>query len=379
MKIQRGYKTELKLNNRQKTNCLKHCGTARFAWNWGFSRKKEAYKEQQKTLTAIDLHRELNKLKKSDYCWMYDVSKCAPQESLRDLDRAYNNFFKKINRFPRYKKKKHGVGSFRLTGTIKVFSGYIQLPRLGKLKLKEKDYLPTDKHILSATVSEDGSCWFISIQVKEDIEIPKNNGEVVGVDLGINPLAYISDGTKIENPKVFKKYEKKIGRLQRQLSKKKKGSENWKKALKEIQNVYRRIKNTRKDFIHKITTNLAKTKSVVVLEDLNVSGMMKNHYLAKSISDVGMSEFRSQIVYKTQWYGSQLLLADRYYPSSKRCSNCGYINSEMPLSKRVFVCENCNFTLDRDFNASLNLEMAVSSPDILKTPNGDDCSTQFVQ
>ena len=183
MIIQKGYKTELKLNNKQITACLKHAGTARFAWNWGLDRRIKAYKKEGITLNAIALHKELNKLKKTKLNWMYECSKCSPQEALRDLDKAFINFFKGNARFPRFKSKKKGIGSFRLTGTIKVFDDIIQLPRLGILKLKEKGYIPKDKHILSATVSECAGRWFVSIQVKEDIDVPINNGDVVGADV----------------------------------------------------------------------------------------------------------------------------------------------------------------------------------------------------
>src|SRR6266571_578121 len=180
MKITRGYKTELDLNNKQRTACLQHAGTARYAFNWGLARKIEAYKKGEKVPTAIDLHRELNKLKETDFQWMYSVSKCAPQEALRHVDKAYDNFFRKVKLkkqgeykgklgFPKFKSKKKGIGSFRLTGAIKVFPDAIQLPRLGKLRLKEHDYLPVNGgHILSATISEQAGRWLVSIQVEED-------------------------------------------------------------------------------------------------------------------------------------------------------------------------------------------------------------------
>ena len=157
------------LNNKQRTACLKHAGAARFAYNWGMNQKKQAMEVKDKIPNAIELHRRINALKKSDFAWMYEVSKCSPQEALRNLDRAFDNFFKKRGKFPKFKSKKKGVGSFRLTGTIKVTENTIQLPRLGKLRLKEKGYLPTDAKILSATVSERAGRWFISLQVEEEL------------------------------------------------------------------------------------------------------------------------------------------------------------------------------------------------------------------
>ena len=378
--IIRAYKTELKLNNKQVTYCTEHINAARFAWNWGLARRIEAYKEHGETLNAISLHRELNTLKKTDFAWMYSVSKCAPQEALRDLDKAYTNFFEHRARYPRFKKKNGNPSkkSFRLTGAIRVFEDYIQLPRLGRLRLKESGYIPSDAHILSATVSEKAGRWFVSIQVKEEIDIPINTGEVAGVDLGIKTMAYVSDGTVFENPKALKRYERKLKRAQRKVSRRLKGSKNQIKEIKEVQIIHKRISDIRIDAIHKATSYLAKTKSVIVLEDLNVSGMMKNHHLAKAIADVGLYKFREQIEYKCWLYGSEVVFADRFFPSSKMCSQCGHIKTDLTLSQRMFICDECGFTLDRDYNASLNLRrVAASSTDTLKMPVGVDGSGLF--
>jgi len=369
MKLIRAYKTELKLNNKQTTDCTNHINAARFAWNWGLARRIEAYNKHGETLNAIRLHRELNTLKKTDFAWMYSVSKCAPQEALRDLDKAYINFFEHRAKYPRFKKKNGTPGkkSFRLTGVIRVFEDSIQLPRLGRLRLKESGYLPPDARILSATVSEKAGRWFVSIQVKEEIDIPINTGEVAGVDLGIKTLAYVSDGTTFENPGALKRYERKLKRAQRKVSRRVKGSNNRIKAIKEVQRIHKRIYDIRTDVIHKATSYLAKTKSVIGLEDLNVSGMMKNHCLAKAIADVGLYEFRRQMEYKCPLYGSELVFADRFFPSSRMCSQCGHIKTDLTLAQRTFICDGCGFALDRDYNASLNLrQVAASSANTLK-------------
>jgi len=365
--IHKGYKTELDLNNKQQTQCRMHAGTSRFAYNWALARRKELYDREKASTNAIELHRELNKLKKTDYPWMYEVSKCAPQEALRDLDKAYTNFFKGRARYPKFKSKKRGIGSFRLTGAIKVFGKEkaIQLPRLGKLRLKEKGYLPAtdteDAHILSATVSEKAGRWFVSIQVEEEIKIPENNGPPAGVDLGIKQMMTVSDGAVFENPKALSHYERKIKRQNRSLARKKKRSNNREKAKIRLQKTYARVTNIRRDAQHKATTWLAKNKSVIGVEDLNVSGMLKNGHLSKAISDVGFGELKRQLEYKTKWYGSTVIVADRFYPSSKTCSVCGYVKDELSLSERTFVCNNCGSVLDRDLNASRNLEnLAVS-------------------
>ena len=372
MKIQRAYKTELNPNNKQQTLLLKHACTARFAYNWGLQRKEEVYRMNQlpiphiKTPTAIDLHRELTILKNTKFSWMYETSKSAPQEALRNLDRAFENFFGHRAGYPNYKSKKKGIGSFSLTGSLHVFDDSIQLPRLGIVRLKERNYLPKKAHILSATISWQASRWFVSLNVEEEIEIPKNNGDIVGVDLGIEKLATVSDGTKFENPKSLSRNKRKLKRAQREVSRRKKGSNNRKKSVRKLQRIHTEIENIRKDTIHKITTWLTKNKSTIVIEDLNISGMVKNHNLASAILDAGMGEFRRQLEYKSQWYNSQIVVADRFYPSSKICSACGYVKSELLLSERVFKCERCNSKVDRDLNASVNLmKLAGSSPERL--------------
>jgi len=371
MIILRAFKTELDLNNAQQTACLRHAGAARFAFNWGLSCKIAAYENGQKVPTAIDLHRELNALKKTDYPWMYAVSKCAPQEALRNLENAYAKFFRRLKEkkagknvkagFPRFKSRKTGPGSFRLTGAIHIYQKAVKLPRLGILRLKERGYLPVSGcHILSATVSEKAGRWFVSLQVEMDIPDPNHAGKpAAGVDLGINRMAQVSDGTRFENPRSLKSALTKLKRLQRVVSRRQKGSANRKKAVKQLAKTHFRVANIRKEALHQATTMLTKTKSVIVLEDLNVSGMLKNHHLAQAIADVGMSEFRRQLEYKGEWYGCKILIADRYYPSTKRCSKCGQVKPVMGLGERKYQCENCGLVIDRDLNAAVNLAQLI--------------------
>jgi putative transposase len=377
MLILRAYKTELDLNNIQRTVCLRHAGAARWAYNWGLARKTEAYEKGEKVPSAIDLHRQLNVLKKGELTWMYQVSKCTPQEALRNLDQAYANFFRRVKAkkagkkiqagFPKFKSKKKGVGSFRLTGAIHIYENAIQLPRLGRLRLKEHGYLPVEGvHILSATVSERAGHWFVSVQVEKDIPDQKANYRpVVGVDLGILTMATFSDGTRIENPRALKSNLRRLKRLQRVVSRRQKGSANREKAIRQLAREHLRVANVRKNALHQVTSQLARAKSAVVLEDLNVSGMVKNHALAQAILDVGFSEFRRQMIYKGQWYGCQVILADRFYPSSKRCSQCGHVQATLELGTRVYTCEHCGLMIDRDLNAAINLEQLTtgSSPE----------------
>ncbi len=373
MLVTRAYKTELDLNDEQVTACKRHAGAARWAYNWGLARKQEAYKATGKSPYAMELHRELNLLKKTAVPWMYDTSKCAPQEALRNLDNAFSHFFRRCQLkkagllrgkvgYPQFKSKKKGLGSFRLTGSIVIFPKAIQLPRLGRLRLKEKDYLPTkDVKILSATVSEQAGHWYVSVQVEQEQAVPVNSGPVVGVDLGVKSLATLSDGTIIPNPRHLKRRLKKIKRFHRAVSRKQKGSKNRRKTANKLAKLYRKVVNQRQNTLHQLTASLAKTKSVIVIEDLHVAGMLKNHHLAQSIADVGFGEFRRQLVYKAQWYGSTVLVASRWEPSSKTCSGCGWVDEDLQLSDRTFHCQACGLAIDRDLNAALNLAVLAGS------------------
>jgi putative transposase len=361
----RAYKTQLNPNNKQITKMKMNCGAARWAYNYALNIKKDAFDKKEKIPNNIALHRELNKLKGTDeLSWAYEVSKCSFQEALRDCDTAFTNFFRRCKKkvkgkkgFPKFKSKKNEKQSFRLTGSIKVLDGYVQLPRIGKLKLFETDYLPTDAKILSATISKRADKWFVSLQVEEDIkQTVEPINDVVGVDLGIKTLATCSDSVIYENPKALKSNLRKLKRKSRQFSKKQKGSKNREKARVKLAKLHYKISNIRKDTLHKITSQIINENQVIVLEDLKVSNMLKNHNLAQAISDVGFYEFRRQIEYKAKWYGRKVVFVSTFYPSSKLCSNCGWKKEDLTLTDRVFECKVCGNKMCRDLNAAKNLE-----------------------
>jgi putative transposase len=368
MKRNLAYRYELKPNVSQKILLAKHAGAARFAYNWGLALRIELYEKDKKSSNAIEQHKLLNSLKPSQFPWMYEVSKCAPQEALRNLDKAFKNFFRGLKQkqnvgFPKFKKK--GLNdSFRLTGTIILTDNEIQLPRLGKIRLKETSKVKGK--ILSATVRREADRWFVSLTVEQQVEAPKPiTGEVVGVDVGLHCFAALSNGEKEFAPKPLKKKLKHLKRISKQHSKKIIGSKNRYKSAIKLARYYSKIRNIRKDYLHKFSTYLAKTKSVIIIEDLNIKGMLCGP-LNRSILDAGWGEFRWMLEYKTTWYGSKLIVAPRYYSSTKICSHCGFLADKMPLSIREWQCPCCQSCIDRDINAAVNLRNLYtgSSPGI---------------
>jgi putative transposase len=374
MLFNKAYRYELNPNNKQIRLLIKSCGASRFAWNWGLARRKELYKNNrrnEKYISTSKLDKELNQLKKTNYQWMYEVSKCTTQQSLRDLDQAFINMMRRIKNHekkisePKFKKK--GIhDSFRIENDnwhqrlqlIEINENYIRLPKLGFIKTKETTN-KLDGRILNATISREADRWFCSLCVEVDIPTSKHViHDIVGIDLGIKSFATISNGITIEDrqsPKPLRKNIKKAKRLHRRLDKKKKGSKNRKKARLRLARLYLRIKNIRKDFLAKLSSELAKTKSVIVIEDLNVQGMLRNHHLARSVGDEGWGTFRKMLEYKTQWYSSKLVVIPRFEPSSKRCNHCGVVNKDLKLSDRTWVCLNCGAINERDPNASKNI------------------------
>ena len=374
MLIQRGHKVELDLNNKQKTLCIKACGAARWAYNWGLQRKKEEYEKTGKSPSYMTLHKELVQLKNTTIPWLKEITKWAPQSALRSLDNAFAGFFKRCKLkkqgklkgkigYPRFKSRKNGIGSFSVFDCqwFNITDKTIHIARLGTVRLKEHGYFPTaGVKISSATISEKAGRWFVSIKVEQNMPDPQpSTNPVVGVDLGLTTLATMSDGTVVQSPKALKNNLKKLRRLSRSVSRKQKGGKNRKKAVQRLAKLHMKIENIRSDHLHKLTTMLTKTKSAIGIEDLNVAGMVKNKKLARSINDAGWAEFGRQLEYKGQWYGCKIVTADRFYASSKIHNECGWKNENLTLSDRTWVCSGCGKVVDRDLNAAMNLEFVA--------------------
>jgi putative transposase len=360
MQISKSYKVELDPTQKQKSLFNKTFGCCRFIFNWGLAERISYYEKEKKILGYVKQAALLTQ-KKSELHWLYDVSNVSLQQTLRNLDKAFLNFFKGLKKgkvgFPKFKCKGKSKDSYRLQkDRFSLDERSITLSKIGKVKLKESNYIPLNVLYKNVTISKEADKYFASVSCVIEIPDVPQAQSVLGIDRGLKELLICSDGTRIENPKIIKKYEKALSRAQRKLSKKKLGSKNRDKQKLKVQKIYRNIKNVRLDNLHKITTSLVKTKPrFIVLEDLNIQGMVKNHCLSKSISDVSWYEIERQLTYKTSWYGGEVLKVDRFFPSSKLCSSCGVIKETLELSDRTYECE-CGLEIDRDLNAAINLE-----------------------
>ena len=347
------YKTKLKLNNQQKTLMRQCAGYRRWVWNWALDFKQKAYAEDIK-LNKSQLRKYYTNYVKPNYSWQSQLSSKIYQYAFINLDEAYKRFFRGLAKYPKFKKKGKSNNSFTLDASGKpiiLSDRQHKLPFFGWLKTYEKLSICSTKKV---TFSEQAGDWYISFFIEVDFLHTKKTREKVGVDLGISKLATLSSGKVFENPKAYIKALKRLARLQRDLSRKVVGSSNYHKAKLKVQKAHCKIANIRSNAIHHLTSYLAKNHSEVVLENLNVKGLIKNRRLSKSLSDAAFGTIREQTEYKCQRYGSHLTLADRFFPSSQLCSECGH-RQKMPLKVRLYKCR-CGMRKDRDFNASLNLE-----------------------
>lgn len=361
--MHRVHKVKLNPTKAQEQYFARACGVARFAFNWALAEWQKEYEAGGKPSEA-GLRKKLNSLKATEFPWMAEVTKCAPQQAIKNVGSAFQHFFRRVKQgakpgYPRFKRK--GMhDSFRADNgpsestshAVKIEGKTVKLPICGVVKMREK--LRFDGRVLSATVSRMADGWYCAILVDTNDCLSGNlAGGAVGVDLGIKELAVLSNGEVIPSLKPHRASHNRLVRLSRSLSRKQKGSSNRAKAKAKLARLHLRISNIRTDALHKLTHKLATQFSVIGIEDLNVKGMVKNHHLARSISDAGFGEFRRQLEYKSLMTGAEVVVIDRFYPSSKTCSACGTIH-DLKLSDRTMVCD-CGNTMDRDLNASINL------------------------
>ena len=367
--IQLAHKIELDPTVAQRVYFARAAGTARFAYNWALAEWQRQYKAGEKPSEAA-LRRQLNACKGAAFPWMQDVTKCAPQQAIKNLGAAFKRFFKGLGKYPK-RHKKGRQDSFRADNgpvnkqshAVEVDGMVVTLPRIGRVRMKEA--LRFEGRILSVVVSRIADRWFASFSVEIEHTVPnRENQAAVGVDLGLKQLATLSDGTVFENPKALRRNLTKLKRLQRSLSRKVKGSSNRGKARMKVAKLHYRIKCIRQDALHKLTSFLVNTFTLIGIEDLNVSGMMKNRKLARAVADVGMHEFKRQLAYKAQLNGVRIVMADRWFPSSKTCSECGWLKPTLELSEREWICQECGCVHDRDVNAARNLKMMAESSSV---------------
>jgi len=382
--VKEAYRFELDPNRAQRILLAQSVGASRFVYNWGLGESQREYELTGRRPQLSELKRRLVGMKKSECPWLYEVSAHISQQALVDLDRAFDRFFKSLTRegpksgFPRFKRKgRHD--SARLY-EVSLEERQIRLPMIGWVRLTEtRSERRFDGRILSATIRRRADRWFVSLAVERErkIALPKpvkRTSDVVGVDLGLTRAAVIYDGngTQVAEPRrALRKNLTKLRRLDRQLARKHWGSRNREKARLRRARLLYKISCQRQDFLHQLSSHLAKTKPVIVLEDLHVEGMKRNRSLAMSVSDAALGELRRQLAYKSEWYGARLVIAHRFYPSSKTCSGCGVIKQALGLHERVFTCDTCGLLLDRDENAAINLRrLGLGELGIVPLPEG---------
>lgn len=361
-----GFKTKLNPTPEQAHYFACACGVARFSYNWGLDQWKKQYQahkanpEKEPLPNECALRRQLNKIKRKEFPWMLEVTKCAPQFGIKQLGMAFANFFRNPKHFgyPKYKRKFRDDSFTISNDQFKLEDSRIHIPKLGWVRMCEPLRFENAK-VLSAVISRQTDSWYVSLTCElTDLShlIPAKNQGRIGIDLGINKLATLSNGLEFEAPQPLKRLLGKLRKKQKKCSRAVPGSKNKCKLAKEVARLHQRIANIRKDALHKLTTFIAANYSEVVIEDLNVKGMMANHCLARAIADVGFYEFRRQLEYKMALRGGVLIVADRFFPSSKLCRFCKKKNDGLKLSDREWICPHCGKKIEsRDMNAAINL------------------------
>jgi putative transposase len=385
VKVIQAYRFALDPSPAQERALRSHAGAARFAWNWALAKCRERYDAERRWYSAIDLHKLWNAKKKADpaLAWWSENSKCVYQEAFRDLDRALSDFIRsrkgerkgrKLG-FPRLKKRGRCKESFRLHPDPARCSGtMVTLPKLGAIRTHESTRKLARRldsgtaRILSITVSRTAQRWFVSFTVEVERPVCMTHarpGSVIGIDLGVKSLLIGADDQgavlTITGPKPLRTALRRLRRASRAHSRKAPGSANRHKSAARLARLHARVASIRSDALHKVTTNLAARYDAIVCEDLNVAGMIRNKSLARAIADQGFGTARRMLAYKTAWRGGRLIMADRFFPSSKTCSRCGAVKAKLPLSERVYTCRSCGLVLDRDVNAARNLLALAAS------------------
>ena len=358
MDIKRAYRFRFYPTPEQEVILAQTFGCVRFVYNHMLRLRSEAWEQRQERMGYHDTSAALTLLKKQpEYPWLNDVSSVPLQQALRHLQTAFGNFFAKRGRYPQFKRKS-GRQSAEYTASAFRWDG--QVLKLAKmdapLDVRWSRQIPQGAKVTTVTVSKDAAGrYFVSLLCDDVVCAKPEAPSQVGIDLGLTHFAILSDGEKIPALNAFRKHEKKMAKLQRKLAKKKKGSKNRTKARLKVAKLHAKIADIRKDFTHKLSTRLIHENQVIAIETLAVSNMKKNRKLAKSIGDAGWAEFVRQLEYKARWYGRELVKIDRWHPSSKRCSDCGYTAEKMPLNVRQWTCPDCGSSHDRDVNAARNV------------------------
>lgn len=368
--LMKTYKTKLNLNNKQRTQFFKNAGLARFAYNLALQMQEDNYKNGGKFLSDCDIRKQITLLKQTNLKWLYQYDVDIVKQAVKDACLAYKRFFKGLADKPKFKSKRKSKTSFFIDGwKLKIENGYVKIPKCRKIKLYEKDYIPEGLNYANPRITFDGIDWWISVVVNEEQLRPKLTNEIIGIDLGLKELATCSNGMFFHNVAKFdnyKKLEKSIKQKQKQVARKYEKNKQGNKFVKtnnimklEKRILKKRIKqnNIKKDYFHKSTTEIVRTKpSCICLEDLNVAGMRKNKHLSHAIQSASISMFKDMLINKAQKLGIEIVLADRFYPSSQICSSCGNRKVDLKLSERIYKCPVCGLEIDRDFNASINLK-----------------------